>query len=228
MASGADVVPRDIQAHHAAADRRPEGNVDLIFEVGAGLGAFFGLGCTVAAAEDRSEDVAETAAAAPAAGSAAPGCAVHQIGKIEAAKIERNTLAAILRRARKSSGSSRSAARAGIRLRGCGIDVVGVEPDLIVDLALFGIAEDVVGFGEGLELLLRRLVPRIYVGMVLARQLAERLADVVRRSALLYAENFVVVLLRGSCHCAQFWDRLTADPSLIQNLPSLFIFYDDF
>ena len=36
----ADILARDVQAHHAAADRRPERNVDLIFEIGAGLRAF--------------------------------------------------------------------------------------------------------------------------------------------------------------------------------------------
>ena len=32
-----NVVPGDVQPHHAAADRRPERNIDLIFEIGARL-----------------------------------------------------------------------------------------------------------------------------------------------------------------------------------------------
>ena len=63
VAVRADILPRDIEAHHAAADRCPERNVDLIFEIGAWLGPFLGLRAA-ASAENRSEDVAEAASAA--------------------------------------------------------------------------------------------------------------------------------------------------------------------
>jgi hypothetical protein len=201
-------VARDVQAHDSAADRRPEGNVDLIFEIGTRLGAFLGLSRALTAAKDRTENVAEAAASAPPAGFAAPVGAIDEVGEIEAAKIEVDAaLAAILRAtgeaARKSSATCRSSTRTGVCFRGRGVDIVRVEADLIVDLAFLGIAENVVGFGKRLELLLGRLVPGIDVGMVLARQFSKRLADVVRRSALLYAEYFVLILLRGIGHCAQ-------------------------
>src|SRR5712692_3617308 len=38
VAMGACFVPGDVQPHHPAANSGPEGNIDLIFEVGAGLG----------------------------------------------------------------------------------------------------------------------------------------------------------------------------------------------
>ena len=68
------------------------------------------------------------------------------------------------------------------RSRRCrrGIDIVRVKAELIVDLALLGIAQNVVGFGEGFELLFRDFVARIDVRMIFARQPAVRLLDLVR------------------------------------------------
>src|SRR6202035_1379030 len=66
----ANVLPRDIQAQDTAANGGPERNVDLVFQVASGLGAYLrGSPRALAATEDRSEDVAEastTAAPAPA------------------------------------------------------------------------------------------------------------------------------------------------------------------
>jgi len=50
---------------------------------------------------------------------------------------------------------------------------VRIKTELVVDFALLRVAEDLVRFGESLELLLCGLVPRIDVWMVLARKLAE-------------------------------------------------------
>ena len=71
---------------------------------------------------------------------------------------------------------------------------------LIVNLAFLGIAQNVVGFGEGLELFFRGLVAGIDVGVILAGQLAKGSADFVRRGRLLYTQNFVVVLFSGVGH----------------------------
>jgi hypothetical protein len=85
---------RDIEAHHAAADRGPERNVDLIFEIGAGFGAFLRRSPgALPSAENRAEDIAE--AATPTAFTP-PLRAIDEIGKIEPAKIEGNTLAPVL------------------------------------------------------------------------------------------------------------------------------------
>ena len=60
-----------------------------------------------------------------------------------------------------------------------GRDVVGIETVLIVDLALLGIAQDIVGFLNLLEAILGRFVAGIQIRMILARQLAVGLADLV-------------------------------------------------
>src|ERR1051325_11351030 len=63
MAVAAGVASRNVETHDAAADRCPERHVDLIFEIGTRLWAFFCYARPAASAEDAREDVAETAAA---------------------------------------------------------------------------------------------------------------------------------------------------------------------
>src|SRR5581483_3487203 len=72
-------------------------------------------------------------------------------------------------------------------------DMVAVGPVLVVNLALFGVRQHVVGFGDLLELLFSRLVARIHIGMILARQAAIRLADLIGRSTALDAEQVVII-----------------------------------
>ena len=87
-------------------------------------------------------------------------------------------LPAALKSSREASAASVTAG-AGVGFGCSRINVVRIEADLIVDFSLLRIAEHFVRLGERLELLFRSLVSRIYVGMVLARQLAESFADVV-------------------------------------------------
>ena len=77
--------------------------------------------------------------------------------------------------------------RIGLGLRR--IDLVRVEPNLVVDLALLLVAQDVVGLGDFLELLLRLLISGIHVRMILPRRLPERLANLLRRRRLLHAKR---------------------------------------
>ena len=65
--------------------------------------------------------------------------------------------------------------------------------ELVVLLALLGVGERLVGLADLLELLLRRLVARVLVGVVLARELAERLLDLVLRGVLGDAQRLVEV-----------------------------------
>src|SRR6202140_5152130 len=84
----ANVLTGNIQAHHAAADRRPERDVYLIFQIAPRLGTDLrGSPGALPSAEDRAEDVAE---AAPAPAFAATLGAVDQLGEIESAQVERN------------------------------------------------------------------------------------------------------------------------------------------
>src|SRR5215467_3103726 len=69
-----------------------------------------------------------------------------------------------------------------------------VRPELVVLLAFVGIAEDLVRLVDLLELRLGGFVAWIDVGMELARQLAERLLQILVRGGLRHAEDRVVVL----------------------------------
>ena len=76
----ANVLAGNIQPHHAAADRGPEGNVDLIFEIAAGLGTFLGGSASaLSSAEDRTEDVAEATTAATTAAFASALRVIDQV-----------------------------------------------------------------------------------------------------------------------------------------------------
>ncbi len=97
-------------------------------------------------------------------------------------------------------GASTGWASARVGLGSRGIDVVGIKTELVVNLPLLGIAQNVVGFREGLELFLGSFVPGIYVRMIFAGKFAERLANVVRRGRLLYPEKFVIIFFSGGCH----------------------------
>src|SRR3984957_4154825 len=104
----ANVLPRDIQAQDTAANRGPERHVDLVFQIASRFGACLrGSPRALAAAEDRSEDVAEASTAA------APAPAVRtvdKVGEIEPAEIEGDPLAAICCSA-AGEAAGRSAAR---------------------------------------------------------------------------------------------------------------------
>ena len=107
-------------------------------------------------------------------------------GEVEAAKVNGRTAAAGL--------------LAGIGLGRSGVDLVGVEANLVVHLALLLVAENVVGFRDFLELLLGLFVARIDVGMIFAREFAEGLADVIRSGRLLDAEQCVIVFVLRCGH----------------------------
>src|SRR6266567_7375561 len=65
MAIRAHVAARNIQPHHAPADCSPEGNIDLIFQIGAWLWPLFlARGRPLASSENRAKYVTETSAPA--------------------------------------------------------------------------------------------------------------------------------------------------------------------
>src|ERR1700733_5741873 len=180
MARAANVAPRNVQPHHAAADGRPEGNVDLVFEVRPRFRSF--VRRAAAPAEHAGEDVLEASVSGRAGFPAAAG-AFDKIREIEPVEIKicaRTTLAAGLSAWKPSLDTRRTSAptaRAGIGIGRRRINVVGIKPDLVVNLSLFWIENDIVGLGECLEFLFGTLVAGIDVGMVFARKFAERLAD---------------------------------------------------
>ena len=70
-----------------------------------------------------------------------------------------------------------------------GRKVVRIESVLVVNLALFLVAQDFVGFRELLEFLFRAFVPGIDVRVMLARQMAVGLADLLRLGVAADAEG---------------------------------------
>ncbi len=149
-------------------------------------------------AEDVGEDVAEATAAGATSGCS---CAFSIVVEIEAAEIEGHFLrigvspACALAWSRAAESPRAKSAAARVSFGRGGIDVVGVEAELVVDLALLRIAEDVVGLGDLLELLLGRLVPGIHVGVIFARKFTERLADIIRGRRLLDPEQAVIIFV---------------------------------
>jgi len=77
---------------------------------------------------------------------------------------------------------------------------VRVESKLVVSLALLGIGENVVRFLNLLEFFFRGLVTGIEVGMILARQAAVGLANILLAGLARDSQKVVVILLGGRCH----------------------------
>src|SRR5437016_10278495 len=149
----ASIHPRDRQFFHGAAHSVPEINLDLVFQVAAWL-VFRFRSDAAPAAKELAEKVAETSAA---------GCA-RSPAEIKSAKIK------IYIRLTRAWPSPRIAARR---------QVIAVEAVLVVHLPLFRVGEHVVGFLDLFEFFLRGLVTGIQVGVVLARQLAKRRANIL-------------------------------------------------
>src|SRR5262249_49159915 len=173
----AGVLPSDIQSQHRTLDRLPEWHCHLIFEVAPRLRS---LRFARAAIEDRRKDIAE------AAGSFLPSSTAGEIRKIKTAEIEWNILSRALRAcaawesAETSGAKARTTTPCVCLCRGR-IDIVRVEAQLIVNLALLGIAKDIVRLRYLLEPLFGFLVSRVYIRMIFTRELAECLADLLCR-----------------------------------------------
>src|ERR1035437_522137 len=108
-----------------------------------------------------------------------------EAAEVEAAKVHRHAVTSAL-------------SRIGRGLRR--VDLVGVEAQLVVDLALLLIAQHVVGLGDFLELLLRPLVVGVHVWVIAPRSLAEGRSNLLRRRRLLHAERAVIILVLGRGH----------------------------
>ncbi len=133
-------------------------------------------------AKELAEDVAERSGAA--AWLRVPAVIIDVIGKIEAAETHARL----------------TGARACPAAWPPGRNVVGIETVLIVNLALLGIAQDVVGFLDFLEALFSGFVAGVQIRMILARQLTVRLADLVFFGTARYTKRFVIILFACGWH----------------------------
>src|ERR1700761_231649 len=187
MAGGACLLTQNLKPCRPSAHRGPEVGVDRVFEIGTGLRPALRLPAAGLLVEDAGEDVAE--AAPTATGRSRSGLALRsgttfEVGEVEAFKIERHFLRSGSAAARTRPSITAPSGRFGLR----GVDLVGVKAELIVDFALLFVAQDVVGFGDLLELLFRLLVAGVHIGVVFSRKFAEGFADVVRSGRLLDSE----------------------------------------
>ncbi len=178
-------MPRNVQAHHAAANRRPEGNVDLILEIGTRPRGPSARLVRRARPRRSIRKCRESCRRYRCSSGPGPRCRPGRKNRNRRNRRERLVPHPPRRESRREILRKGPSVPLPLPLfpgscisflRRCRINIVGVKPDLVVDFAFLGIAENVVGLRERLELLLRGLVPRVDVGMVFAGQLAERLA----------------------------------------------------
>src|ERR1019366_7547651 len=186
------LVAGDFDARPGPANDLPEADVEAVFEIGALLRLDVVLGLTsFAAAEELAEDVFERSAAASARACSATTAAAaaprgfflrvtEHFGKVEAAEIHVGMAPA-------GAASTRARARAGK-------SVLGIEADLIVHLAFFGLAQDVVGFLHILEAVFSGLVSRGEIGRILAGELPVGFADVLYRGTSRDAQRLVIIV----------------------------------
>ena len=201
VAGGAHFLAIDLYACLAAANRRPEVDRGLVFKIGARLRTARRVR-VLRARKNAGENVFEAAKALRARALALAGNTARETVEVEAAEVDRRPVAALA-----------LLARVGLGRRG--IDLVGVEADLVVNLALLLVAKNVVGLGDLLELLLSLLVARVHVRVIFARSFPESLADLLRRGRLLDAEHRVIVFI-GRCGHGCF--LISVQSSCIANL----------
>src|SRR5205085_11745667 len=123
--------PGDVQAHHCAANRVPETDVDLVLKIAAGFRLVVSCSSRASPREHVGKDVAEAAGA-----SLASTCKVR---KIKPAEVKGNTLTTTRRRPLPETASA-EASTTGIGFGSRRINIVRIEAKLIIDLALLGIA----------------------------------------------------------------------------------------
>src|SRR6266404_4997201 len=146
------VLTRDVDAHYRAANRVPEPDIDLVLKIRPRFRMCADSSPGTASAKHAGENIAE--AAATTAGALSASSAAAEIGKIKSAEIKWRALAAGTAAWRRSIAESARAKTSAPRVGLCGgrIDIVGLEAELIEYLALLGIAQNVIGFGEFFEL----------------------------------------------------------------------------
>jgi hypothetical protein len=137
-----------------ALDRLPEVDIEAVFQIRSLLRRSGRL-LRLMASEPLTENILEISGRCSRSRSTARASAPRPtrkcIGKIEPSKAHVRTLA------------SSSAARAS------GHPVLRIEADLVIHRLLFVVAQDIVGFLNGLEFILGSLVAGVEVGMVFAR-----------------------------------------------------------
>ena len=92
---------------------------------------------------------------------------------------------------------------AGLPLRtrvAAGRQIFAVEAILVVHLPLLGVGEHVIGFLQLLEFLFCGFVAGIQIGVIFARQLAKRCANIFRARLARHSQQFVIILFCSRRH----------------------------
>ena len=170
VAGFAGIHAGDLQFFYTAAHRIPKINFQFVFERAAGFGFFF-QACAAAAAKKLAEEIAETCAASSTGAAAATA-------EIETVEIEIDVAVA--------------AARSALAVVAGG-NVFTVKTVLIVHLAFFAIGQNVVGFLQLLEFFFGSFVAGIEIGVIFAREFAERGANILGGGFARDSEKLVIV-----------------------------------
>jgi hypothetical protein len=184
-AGSADFLAVDIQTDLRAANGLPEAHVQCVLEVGAALRL---RGVLLASASEKLPEQIVKAAAKTGLAPASvlpPPVAVRPGGEV----IRKNQS-----RQNPCWDSADTRPRLQDPRRKAGL---GIEADLVVHLALLGVAEDVVSFLHLLEALLGGFVARIQIWMELTGETAPSFADLFRAGFPRHTQQFVIVLFRG-------------------------------
>ena len=119
VAVGAGIQARDVQAHHRAADRVPEADIDLVFQIRAAFwSGFRGSAAAPSAAKDAGKNIARK----PPAHRLTAHRRRRRSEKSKPLKVKPLAASAARRRGSKTARAKAAAARIGLRCRG--IDIV--------------------------------------------------------------------------------------------------------
>ena len=186
MARFACLLARDAQFDLRTADGLPKIDIQSVFEIGSTLGVsgLTGTGRT-AAAEKLTENIPEAA-----------GCPLFFFE----ARHGPTALLALLLLAEKlgkvKTLKIRAAWGPGTSVPAIGRNVVRIETELVVNLLLVVVAQNVVSFLNLFEAFFGRFIAGVQVWVKLARELAVRLAYLVRVRSTSHSESFVIILFR--------------------------------
>ena len=172
------LLPRDIQAYLRAANRLPEIDVQRVLKVCSALRRLRAL--LPATAKKLAENIAEAA--------------LRLLRRLPPKSCSAGAAPAAFVNSLKSNPPKPMPPGSAARLTRVRRNVVRVKPKLVVYLALFLIAQDVVRFLNFLEALLGGLIARVQIRVILSRKPPIRLTDIIRICALRHRKCFVIIL----------------------------------
>ena len=188
VAGGALFVARDLDGVLRALDRLPESNVQAIFQISPFFRLFLSTGGRFPAPKKLAEDITKTTACVACTGRVTAGSGfglgvLQDIRKIETAEIHVGVATAP--RARTAPG---------------GETAIGVKPYLVVHAALLRVIQNVIGFLHVLKAIFGRLIARIQIRVVLAREFPVRFPKFFIGSGPGNSQRLVIIVFWAGRH----------------------------